>query len=211
MEEKQQKILDFMNLDEYVPMKAKEIAMFMEVPKEQYNEFLEILEKLESEMKIQKNRKNRYRLAEKIYYDGIYRKNQKGFGFVKIDDQNEEIYISKDNSQNALNGDRVLIAEGCVHHRQCNDIGTKKIPAWIEKYSNAKPEYTFVSGGDFPNDLSAFKLIVHCGGCMLNEAEMKNRILKAKEARIPIVNYGMAIAQMNGILERAMKVVGGEW
>ena len=107
-------------------------------------------------------------------------------------------------------GDRVLIAEGCVHHRQCNDIGTKKIPAWIEKYSNAKPEYTFVSGGDFPNDLSAFKLIVHCGGCMLNEAEMKNRILKAKEARIPIVNYGMAIAQMNGILERAMKVVGGE-
>ena len=104
-------------------------------------------------------------------------------------------------------GDKVLIAEGCVHHRQCNDIGTKKMPAWIENFSKAKPEYVFVSGGDFPKDLSEFKLIVHCGGCMLNEAEMKNRILKAKDAGIPIVNYGMAIAQMNGILDRAMKVL----
>ncbi len=105
-------------------------------------------------------------------------------------------------------GDKVLIAEGCVHHRQCNDIGTKKMPAWIEKYSNAKPEYIFVSGGDFPNNLSEFKLIVHCGGCMLNETEMKNRILKAKDEGIPIVNYGMAIAQMNGILARSLKVLG---
>ncbi len=107
-------------------------------------------------------------------------------------------------------GDKVLIAEGCVHHRQCNDIGTKKMPAWIEKYSNSKPEYTFVSGGDFPNDLSQFKLIVHCGGCMLNETEMKNRIKKANEANVPIVNYGMAIAQMNGILERAIRVLSSE-
>ena len=106
-------------------------------------------------------------------------------------------------------GDKVLIAEGCVHHRQCNDIGTKKMPAWIEKYSNSKPEYTFVSGGDFPNDLSPFKLIVHCGGCMLNETEMKNRIQKANEANVPIVNYGMAIAQMNGILDRALKPIIG--
>lgn len=105
-------------------------------------------------------------------------------------------------------GDKVLIAEGCVHHRQCNDIGTKKMPAWIEKYSNAKPEYIFVSGGDFPNNLSEYNLIVHCGGCMLNETEMKNRILRAKDAGIPIVNYGMAIAQMNGILARSLKVLG---
>ena len=104
-------------------------------------------------------------------------------------------------------GDKVLIAEGCVHHRQCNDIGTKKMPAWIENCSNSKPEYTFVSGGDFPNDLSQFKLIVHCGGCMLNETEMKNRIKKANEANVPTVNYGMAIAQMNGILERALKPI----
>ncbi len=104
-------------------------------------------------------------------------------------------------------GDKVLIAEGCVHHRQCNDIGTKKMPAWIEKYSNTKPEYNFVSGGDFPKDLSQYKLIVHCGGCMLNEAEMKNRIQRANEAKVPILNYGMAIAQMNGILKRAMKPI----
>ncbi len=104
-------------------------------------------------------------------------------------------------------GDKVLISEGCVHHRQCNDIGTKKMPAWIEKYSKAKPEYAFSSGGDFPKDLSEFKLIVHCGACMLNETEMKNRISKAKDAGVPIVNYGMAIAKMNGILTRSLKVL----
>ncbi|MBP5468245.1 MAG: [FeFe] hydrogenase H-cluster maturation GTPase HydF [Candidatus Riflebacteria bacterium] len=104
-------------------------------------------------------------------------------------------------------GDKVLISEGCVHHRQCNDIGTKKMPAWIEKYSKAKPEYIFSSGSDFPNDLSEFRVIVHCGGCMLNEAEMKNRISKAKDAGVPIVNYGMAIAQMHGILNRALKPI----
>lgn len=102
-------------------------------------------------------------------------------------------------------GDKLLVAEGCVHHRQCNDIGTKKIPAWIEKYSNSKPDYTFVSGGDFPEDLSPFKLIVHCGGCMLNEVEMKNRIKRANEAGVPIVNYGMAIAEMNAILSRSLE------
>ena len=107
-------------------------------------------------------------------------------------------------------GDKVLISEGCVHHRQCNDIGTKKMPAWIEKFSKAKPEYAFSSGSDFPNDLSEFKLIVHCGGCMLNETEMKNRISKVKDAGVPIVNYGMAIAKMNGILERALRALGAK-
>lgn len=109
MEEKKQKIIELMNDKEYVPMKAKEIALIMKVPKNEYGDFLNLLGELELEMKIQKNRKNRYRITEKTYYDGIYRKNQKGFGFVKIEGQAEEVYISKSNSQNALNGDRVLI------------------------------------------------------------------------------------------------------
>ena len=109
LEEQQQKILDLMKDDDYVPMKAKELAIIMRVPKNEYGDFLEVLGDLELEMKIQKNRKNRYRLVEKTYYDGIYRKNQKGFGFVRLEDQEDEIYISKENSLNALNGDRVLI------------------------------------------------------------------------------------------------------
>ena len=108
MKEKEQKILELMKDEDYVPMKAKEIAMIMRVPKNEYNQLLEILGKLELEMKIQKNRKNRYRIVEKEYKEGIYKKNQKGFGFVKIEDE-EEIYIGKGNSLNALNGDRVLV------------------------------------------------------------------------------------------------------
>ena len=103
-------------------------------------------------------------------------------------------------------GDRVLISEGCTHHRQCNDIGTVKIPGWIEGFSGAKPAYAFTSGGEFPDDLSSFQLIVHCGGCMLNEAEMKHRIERATEAGVPIVNYGIAIAQMHGILARSVEL-----
>lgn len=102
-------------------------------------------------------------------------------------------------------GDRVLISEGCTHHRQCNDIGTVKIPAWIEKFTGVKPEYTFTSGGEFPDELSDYSLIVHCGGCMLNEKEMLHRIEKAVSAGVPIVNYGIAIAHMNGILERSLQ------
>lgn len=102
------------------------------------------------------------------------------------------------------NGDKVLISEGCTHHRQCGDIGTVKMPAWIESFTNAKPEYTFTSGGEFPDNLSDFSLVVHCGGCMLNEKEMKNRIAAAKAAGVPIVNYGIAIAHMHGILKRSL-------
>lgn len=101
-------------------------------------------------------------------------------------------------------GDKVLIAEGCVHHRQCNDIGRVKLSSWIEGYTNEKPEYEFTSGGDFPLDLSKYKLIVHCGCCMLNESEMKSRISRAEEFGVPIVNYGMAIAQICGILARSL-------
>ena len=109
MEEQELKVLNLIEDKDYAPMKAKEIAMIMHVPKSEYNELLRILGKLEMEMKIQKNRKNQYRPVEEVYYDGIYRKNQKGFGFVKIEDQEDEIYIAKENSKNALNGDRVLI------------------------------------------------------------------------------------------------------
>ena len=109
MEEQAKKILDLMSDDDYVPMKAKESAMIMRVPKNEYHQFLEVIGKLELELKIEKNKKNRYKLSDKTYYEGYYRKNQKGFGFVRIEDREDEIYISKENSLNALNGDHVLI------------------------------------------------------------------------------------------------------
>jgi len=102
-------------------------------------------------------------------------------------------------------GDKVLICEGCTHHRQCGDIGTVKLPAWIKRFSGADFTFHFTSGGDFPQDLSQYALIVHCGGCMLNEQEMGYRMEKAREAEIPIVNYGVAIAQVNGILPRSLE------
>lgn len=101
-------------------------------------------------------------------------------------------------------GDRVLISEGCTHHRQCSDIGTVKLPGWIEKFSGAKIEYTFTSGGEFPEEVSDFSLIIHCGGCMLNEKEMQSRVARAVSCGVPIVNYGIAIARMHGILERGL-------
>lgn len=107
---------------------------------------------------------------------------------------------------NLKDGDKVLISEGCTHHRQCNDIGTVKMPRWIEEYCQAKPEFSFTSGGTFPDDLKDYRVIVHCGGCMLNEAEMKHRLAKAKEEDVPMVNYGMAIAAMHGILDRSLAI-----
>ena len=101
-------------------------------------------------------------------------------------------------------GDKVIIAEGCTHHRQCGDIGSVKLPRWIEQFSGAKPAYTFTSGGEFPADLSDYKLIIHCGGCMLNEKEMAYRMEKAAKAGIPMVNYGVAIAQIHGILKKSL-------
>ena len=103
-------------------------------------------------------------------------------------------------------GDKVLISEGCTHHRQCEDIGTVKLPAWIEKRVGFRPQFAFTSGGDFPNDLSEYKLVIHCGGCTLPEREMQRRLEVATEAGVPIVNYGIAIAHMNGILARSLSV-----
>jgi len=101
-------------------------------------------------------------------------------------------------------GDRILISEGCTHHRQCNDIGTVKMPGWIRAFTAAEPEFTFTSGGEFPQDLSSYQLVVHCGGCMLNEQEMKSRLALCAQAGVPMVNYGIAIAQMHGILKKSL-------
>lgn len=101
-------------------------------------------------------------------------------------------------------GDTLLISEGCTHHRQCGDIGTIKLPNWINKYTQKKLEYRFTSGGEFPDDLSQYALAVHCGGCMLNEREMKSRIARCRASCIPITNYGIAIAQIHGILRRSL-------
>lgn len=103
-------------------------------------------------------------------------------------------------------GDRVLVAEGCTHHRQCGDIGTVKIPGWLKKHTGLNPVIETVSGTDWPDDLSRFALVIHCGGCMLPEREMKRRIEAATEAGIPVVNYGVAIAHMHGILQRSLSV-----
>ena len=103
-------------------------------------------------------------------------------------------------------GDRLLISEGCTHHRQCGDIGTEKLPKWISQFSNAAIAFDFTSGGDFPEDVRRYALVVHCGGCMLNEKEMKHRIRTAVAADVPMVNYGIAIAHMNGILRRSLEI-----
>lgn len=102
-------------------------------------------------------------------------------------------------------GDQILISEGCTHHRQCDDIGSVKLPRWIRQYTGKEPEFIFSSGTEFPEDLSPYKMIVHCGGCMLNEREMKYRLACAGDQNIPITNYGIAIAYMQGILKRSLE------
>lgn len=102
-------------------------------------------------------------------------------------------------------GDYVLISEGCSHHRQCDDIGTVKIPRWLKEHSGKKINYEFSSGTEFPRDLSKYKAVIHCGGCTLNEKEMKHRIVVAKEQNVPITNYGIFIAYTQGILKRSLQ------
>lgn len=102
--------------------------------------------------------------------------------------------------------DVVLISEGCTHHRQCGDIGTVKLPAWIKKYTGRDIKFEFTSGTEFPAELSKYSMIIHCGGCMLNEREMKYRIKCAADANIPITNYGMTIAYVNGILKKSLEI-----
>ena len=102
-------------------------------------------------------------------------------------------------------GDKILISEGCTHHRQCGDIGTVKLPKWISEYTNKNVEFEFTSGRDFPEDLSEYSLIIHCGGCMLTEREMQYRARQAEDLGIPMTNYGMVIAHTHGILKRSLE------
>ena len=100
--------------------------------------------------------------------------------------------------------DVVLISEGCTHHRQCDDIGTVKLPNWIRSHTKAEPKFVFTSGNEFPLDLHNYKMIIHCGGCMLNEREIMYRNKCAHLQNIPMTNYGIAIAYLNGILKRTI-------
>lgn len=102
-------------------------------------------------------------------------------------------------------GDKILIGEGCTHHRQCDDIGTVKLPRWIKEYTGKNPEFIFTSGTEFPLNLSPYKMIIHCGACMLNEREMQYRIKCAADQNIPFTNYGITIAYINGILKRTIE------
>lgn len=116
-----------------------------------------------------------------------------------------EIQLKGVSSLSSLeDGDRILISEGCTHHRQCGDIGTSKIPDWIRNYTGKKPVFEFTSGTEFPEDVSSYKMVVHCGGCMLNEREMKYRIACCQDQEVPITNYGILIAQVTGILKRSL-------
>lgn len=102
-------------------------------------------------------------------------------------------------------GDKILISEGCTHHRQCGDIGTEKLPKWILKYTGKNLVFEFTSGGNFPENLADYKLIIHCGACMLNEKQMQARAASAKKNGIPMTNYGITIAYLNGILMRSIQ------
>ncbi|MBQ9833254.1 MAG: [Clostridia bacterium] len=102
-------------------------------------------------------------------------------------------------------GDTILISEGCTHHRQCNDIGTVKMPAWITSYTGKKLNFSYTSGNEFPENVSDYALVVHCGACMLNEKEMHDRLRRIALSDTPCVNYGIAIAHIHGILKRSLE------
>jgi len=176
--EKQELILNFMKDENYTPMKAKEMAMILGVPKKEYNQFLDIIRYLEENYKIVKNRKNRYRLIGENFVEGIYRKNQRGFGFVKIDDREDEIYIAKEDSLNALNGDRVLIeiteeqnkvkrAEGkikkIIKHEKETVVGTfqeSRNFGFVVPDDKAFGTDIFISKGKFLNAQNNQKVVV---------------------------------------------------
>ena len=108
------------------------------------------------------------------------------------------------------NEDRILISEGCTHHRQCDDIGSVKIPRWLRNYTGREVEIVTCSGTEFPEDLSPYAMVIHCGGCMLNEREVRYRMKCAQDQGVPFTNYGIAIAEMQGILRRSIKVLNKE-
>ncbi len=108
-------------------------------------------------------------------------------------------------------GDKILISEGCTHHRQCEDIGTVKLPKWLENYTGKKFTYEFTSGGTFPEDLSPYKVVIHCGGCTLTERELTYRMKCATDQGVPFTNYGTVIALTQGILMRSVEVFHGKY
>lgn len=111
--------------------------------------------------------------------------------------------------ENLEDGDTILMAEGCTHHRQCEDIGTVKLPRWIREYTGKELNFETSSGGGFPEDLTRYKMVVHCGGCTLNPKEMAYRIAQAKDQKVPIVNYGTLIAHLKGVLKRSISPLPG--
>lgn len=112
---------------------------------------------------------------------------------------------------NLSDGDCVLISEACTHHRQCNDIGTVKLPKLVEKYTGKRINFEWTSGNEFSDELEKYKLVIHCGGCMINASEMQSRLEKCEKAGVPITNYGIAIAKMTGILDRSIAVFNGKY
>ena len=118
----------------------------------------------------------------------------------------EQLIRGSDAIDRLKDGDTVLISEGCTHHRQCGDIGTVKLPAWLKKYTGKELNFRFTSGGEFPKDISGIALVVHCGGCMLNARELSGRLDNCEIEGVSVTNYGIAIAKMHGILERALSV-----
>lgn len=106
--------------------------------------------------------------------------------------------------QDLKTGDKILIAEGCTHHRQCEDIGTVKLPRLLRHHTGIEPEFVFVSGKDFPEDLSGLKMVIHCGGCMQTQRQLQHRLDQCRSAGIPVTNYGLLLAHLNGILPRAI-------
>ena len=105
-------------------------------------------------------------------------------------------------------GDKILISEGCTHHRQCEDIGTVKLPKWLCEFTGKNLNFDFTSGHGFPEDLSGYDLIVHCGACMLGDSEVRSRLDFAIESGVPFTNYGTVIAEINGILDRSIEIIG---
>lgn len=150
--------------------------------------------------------------------------DSQAFGFVK-NVVSDDIYLTSfsilfarykgdlDQAIKAVNaiekledGDTILISEGCTHHRQCDDIGTVKIPRWLKQHIKKNVNFEFTSGTEFPRDLSKYKVVIHCGACTLNEKEMKHRVSVCKQQNVPITNYGIFIAYINGILNRSLQI-----
>lgn len=128
--------------------------------------------------------------------------------FARYKGDLDTVVKGADKLSHLKDGDRILISEGCTHHRQCKDIGTVKLPQWIESFSGKKLQFDFTNGVEFPEDLRTYALVVHCGGCTLNEKQMKDRLDRCNSQGVPVTNYGTAIAEIHGILRRSLEVFG---